>query len=110
MSLSVHSFLMLSALLYCAIVSSRKASKSDELTQVRLLTGVSLKAELRASVSYMPGVNVGLGSSSGAEDVCACATEASARTRHADETSRRLKDTGASFGLRINICLVETAG
>src|SRR6266851_4313719 len=94
-SLSAHSFLMLSAFLYCAIVSSRKASKSAELTQVRLLTGVSLKAELRASVSYMPGVNVGFGSSSGADEVCAPAFEDSARKMHADATSRRLAGTGS---------------
>src|SRR4051794_33376552 len=95
-SLSVQPFLMLSAFLYWIMVSSRKASKSTEATQVRLLMGVSLKAELRASVSYMPGVNVGFGSSSGT-DVCARASEASATMMHADETSRRCTGTGGVF-------------
>src|ERR1700738_4199831 len=92
MSLSAHSFLMLSAFRYCAIVSSRKASKSAELTQTLALIGVSWNAELRLSVSYMPGVNVGFGSSSGA-DVCARAADASARKMHADEKSRCLAGT-----------------
>src|SRR5436305_12105448 len=108
MSLSVHSFLMLSALRYCAIVSSRKASKSAELTQVRLLTGVSLKAELRASVSYIPGVKVGFGSSSGADDVCARAPEASAR-KIADMTSRRWAGTGDFSSIAGRYALVDAA-
>jgi len=101
MSLSVQSFLMLSALLYCAIVSSRKASKSAELTQTLALIGVSWNAELRLSVSYMPGVNGGLGSSSGA-DVWARAADAKAKTMHADETSRCLTDTRTSLGRWLN--------
>src|SRR6266700_3489071 len=91
------------------MVSSRKASKSAELTQTLALIGVSLNAELRLSVSYIPGVNVDFGSSSGA-DVCAPAAETNARKTHADATSRCLAGTGSSFGLRVNICLVEASG
>src|SRR6202035_2530968 len=60
--------------------------------QRRLLTGAFGSAELRASVSYMPGEKVGFGSGSGAA-VSAPAAETTASMMR-DEMSRRLANTG----------------
>jgi len=56
--------------------------------QVRLFTGWSWNAELRLSVSYMPGMNTGFGSISGTE-VCACAApHAASSAQAADKRAR----------------------
>src|SRR5580704_3135979 len=60
--------------------------------QRRLLTGAFGIAELRASVSYMPGEKVGFGSSGGAA-VCALAAE-STPSMMRNEMSRGLANTG----------------
>src|ERR1700722_271588 len=60
--------------------------------QRRLLTGAFGSAELRASVSYMPGEKVGFGSGSGAA-VCAPAAETTASMMRG-EMSRGLANTG----------------
>src|SRR5262249_18629846 len=62
--------------------------------QVRLFAGWFWNAELRLSVSYMPGVNTGFGSSSGTE-VCACTEPHATKTAHAHEKSTR--GAGQSF-------------
>src|SRR5215207_7845882 len=64
--------------------------------QVRLFTGWSWNAELRLSVSYMPGVNTGFGSSSGTE-VCACAAADAMKAAQAhDKSTRGVLRAGAS--------------
>src|SRR4029079_4989313 len=72
-------------------------------TQVRLVTGWFLNAELRASVSYMPGTNTGFGSSSGTLWAAACAMKAP-KARQANK-----KGKGRTGGVLVD-CHSSTAG